>query len=248
MNETLEAIASTMFQSEFVDFVLVRDNVASFEQSALGMIPRGWQVAVLAEIADVIDCLHSKKPDRQQTGRPLLQLANIRDDGLLDMTDTYLISEQDYELWISRMEAKEGDCVITNVGRVGAIAQVPTGVRAALGRNMTGVRCRLDCPYPTFLIQTLTSEAMREEISLNIDSGTILDSLNVRSIPLLRLVLPPNDYLAQFERRSRPVRARMELNLAESRTLALTRDTLLPKLMSGEIRLKDAKKIVEAHA
>jgi type I restriction enzyme S subunit len=245
MNETLGTIARAIFKSWFVDFDPVRENSSNFEQSALGRIPRGWRVAELGEIAEVIDCLHSKKPDRQQTGKPFLQLCNIKDDSLLDMTDTYFISEQDYERWISRMEAQEGDCVITNVGRVAAISQIPTGLRAALGRNMTGIRCRSEYPYPTLLVQALTGDAMREEIALKVDSGTILDSLNVRSIPHLRLVLAPKEFLQKFETACRPIRARMELNLSQSHTLKSVRDMLVPKLVSGEIRLKDAEKMVE---
>ena len=69
----------------------------------------------------MIDCLHSKKPERLDAGMPFLQLTNIRDDGLIDMEDTYFIDEADYRKWISRLEANPGDCVITNVGRVGAV-------------------------------------------------------------------------------------------------------------------------------
>jgi type I restriction enzyme S subunit len=193
--------------------------------------------ALIGDVAEVIDCLHSKKPERRRTGRPLLQLDNIRGDGLLDMGDAYLIDESDYAVWISRIEAAPGDCIITNVGRVGAVAQIPTGVRAALGRNMTAVRCRGDFPYPTFILEALLSAAMREEIALRTDTGTILEALNVRSIPLLRLPRPGRSDLARFERVVRPIRARMEQALAESRALAAVRDTLLPGLLSGELEV-----------
>jgi type I restriction enzyme S subunit len=162
------------------------------------------------------------------------------------MTDTYFISQQDYELWTSRMEARQGDCVITNVGRVAAVAQIPAGAKAALGRNMTGLRCRTEYAYPTFLLQLLMSESMKEEIALKVDSGTILESLNVRSIPRLRFVLPPTNVVGEFEEMCRPFRAKMEANLRESRALTDIRDTLLPKLISGELRVKQAEKIVEA--
>ena len=213
----------------------------SFVGSELGQIPAGWQVSEISQIADVIDCLHSKKPERQVQGRPLLQLWNIRDDGLLDMADAYLIDDPDYEQWTSRMEAVAGDCVITNVGRVGAVAQVPIGLKTALGRNMTGIRCKESSVFPTFLIECLLSQAMRNEISLNMDTGTILEALNVRNIPKLRFVLGTNRVLSSFEQRVRPLRARMEKNLSESRTLTALRDTLLPKLMSGELRVKNQK-------
>jgi len=253
MNETLESIARNLFKSWFVDFDPVRAKSegrdpglpphlanlfpASFEDSELGEIPRGWKVAALGDIADVIDCSHAKKPERREQGWPLIQLSNIRADGLLDMTDTYLIDGSDHRAWTLRMEASPGDCVITNVGRVGAVAQIPRGLTAALGRNMTGVRCKPSFEYPTFLVEALLSEALQDEVARNTDIGTILDALNVRSIPRLRLALPDGDLAMQFEEIGRPMRAKMEANLEERRTLAALRDTVLPKLVSGEVRL-----------
>ncbi len=261
MNETLEAIARALFKSWFVDFDPVRAKAEgrepglpphladllfpdSFAVSELGEIPRGWKVAPLGDIADVIDCSHAKKPERREHGWPLLQLSNIRADGLLDMTDTYLIDESDYRAWTSRLEASPGDCVITNVGRVGAVAQIPGGLTAALGRNMTGVRCKPSFEYPTFLLEALLSEALRDEVALNTDAGTILDALNVRSIPRLRLALPDGDLAMRFEEIGRPIRAKMEANFEECRTLAALRDTLLPKLLSGELQVNDAERII----
>jgi type I restriction enzyme S subunit len=182
--------------------------------------------------------MHSKKPDRESEGNPLIQLWNIRDDGLLDMTDTYFITEESYKHWVSRIEASPGDCVITNTGRVAAIAQIPEGFQAALGRNMTGIRCKRQYPYPTFLLECLRSDSMRQEIDRKTDVGTILNSLNVRNIPTLRLRLPPNELMHKYEKTARPFRAMMEKNLTQSRTLASLRDTLLPKLMRGEVRVK----------
>jgi len=234
MNETLEAMARAIFKSWFVD---------ATEKG----IPKGWKVAEISDITDVIDCLHSKKPERREQGFPLLQLWNIRDDGLIDMADTYYIGEADYKLWTTRMEALQGDCVITNVGRVGAVAQIPEGLRAALGRNMTGIRCKSSFPFPTFLIECFLSENMRNEIANKMDTGTILDALNVRNIPKLRVVLPSQELLGRFEELTRPLRARMEKNVVESRTLAAIRDALLPKLISGELRIPDAKRIIGEH-
>ena len=252
MNETLEAMARALFKSWFVDFDPVRAKMEGRDtglpkeiadllpsrlvDSELGEIPEGWRVATLGDISEVVDCLHSKKPDRTPEGKPLLQLWNIRDNGLTDMSDTYFIDEADYEKWTSRIEVREGDCVITNVGRVGAVSQIPRGLHAALGRNMTGVRCIAGFGYPTFVIAALLSDAMRWEIDLKTDSGTILNSLNVRSIPKLRFVRAPEPVLTAHERIARPMRARMEENLETSRTLAALRDTLLPMLISGEIR------------
>jgi type I restriction enzyme, S subunit len=258
MNETLETMARALFKSWFVDFDPVRAKMEgrdlglpqpvadlfphSFEDSELGEIPKGWEVSPIGTIADVIDCLHSKKPERREAGMPLLQLTNIRDNGLLDMNDTYFIDEADYGKWVSRMEASPGDCVITNVGRVGAVAQIPAGQKAALGRNMTGIRCKRSFPFPTVLIECLLSQSMKDEIFLKIDTGTILDALNVRNIPKLRFVRPLLKVLECFEHTVRPMRAQMEARLVESTLLARLRDTLLPKLLTGEIRTRCAER------
>jgi len=212
--ETLEATARALFAS-------------------IGVSEEDSATSLLGDVADVIDCLHAKKPERRDVGRLLLHLGNIGDDGLLDTSDAYLIDDRDYEVWTSRVEARPGDCLITNVGRVGAVAQVPRGVRAALGRNMTAVRCRTDFPYPTFVLEALRSDIMRAEIERKTDTGTILSALNVRNIP--RLQLPPfdRDGVERYEGLARPLRARMEVALAESHALQKTRDALLPMLLSG---------------
>jgi type I restriction enzyme S subunit len=143
------------------------------------------------------------------------------------------------------MEAVGGDCVITNVGRVGAVAQIPSGLRAALGRNMTGLRPKSNFPHPTFLIESLLSDAMREEIRNKTDAGTILDALNVKSIPALRVIRPTSEVLDRFETMVRPLRKKMEQNLSESCSLSAIRDTLLPKLLSGELSTNNLEKHLE---
>ena len=262
MNETLEATARALFKSWFVDFDPVRAKTEghdpglpprvadlfpdSFDDSELGEIPAGWTVEGLGAIADVVDCSHARKPERRTEGRPLLQLGNIVPYGMLDPSDLFLIDASDYEAWTARIEVREGDCVITNVGRVGAVAQIPHGFRAALGRNMTGIRCRPAWPYPTHLIELIRSDAFRAEVDARTDTGTILDALNVRSIPRLRHVHPCAELVRAFEVLARPIRTRMEDAAMESRNITALRDTLLPRLISGELRVPDAERMVDA--
>jgi type I restriction enzyme S subunit len=84
----------------------------TFKESELGLVPSGWTVGSVGQIAQVIDCLHAKKPELLAVGRPFLQLGCIRDDGLLDVAKACFISEQDYEKWVARIEVQEGDCLI----------------------------------------------------------------------------------------------------------------------------------------
>jgi type I restriction enzyme S subunit len=203
-----------------------------------------WQVP-LGDWVEVIDCLHSRKPKRLPEGRVLLQLNNIREDGLIDTSDAYLIAEDDYVEWTRRMELDQGDCVITNVGRVGAAARMPDA-GAALGRNMTGLRVRSSWPFPAVLIEALLSRRTRRGIESLTDAGTVMNALNVRNIPKLPLPRLPEAAFRALEAELLPVWRLREGLLRESRTLADLRDTLLPKLVSGQIRVGDSLDLVDA--
>jgi type I restriction enzyme S subunit len=187
---------------------------------------------------DVVDCLHSKKPAEQSTGKPLLQLNNIREDGLIDLGPRFLISEADYANWTRRMELRAGDCVITNVGRVGAVARIPD-INAALGRNMTGLRCRPEWQFSAVLIEALLSPRTRRAIEVLTDSGTVMSALNVRNIPKLPIPALDRQALEQAESTLAPIWSFRERLVSESRNLGAIRDELLPKLISGEVSLPD---------
>ena len=259
MNETLEAMARALFKSWFVDFDPVRAKAEgrdpglpqpladlfsdSLEDSELGEIPLGWRWATIGNVADVIDVAHAKKPEHRNSGRPLLQLANIRDDGLLDDDRTFLIDQSDYQAWTLRMEASPGDCVITNVGRVGAVAQIPPDVSAALGRHMTGVRCKPTFPVP---------RPSRSDTAVGVVPGRVRrrtsvqfwSTLDVRSIPHLRLVAPDTPVVEHFEQFVRAVyRAQCGSDRASQARLPQLRDALLPRLISGELRVPDAERM-----
>lgn len=198
----------------------------------------------LGDIADVIDCLHSKKPDRVDAGsNVLVQLNNIRDNGIFDPRHRYLISDDDYARWSKKFETRTWDCVITNVGRIGAVSRIPAGYRAAIGRNMTSVRPRRAADG-AFVIASLTSAPVRREIELRTDSGTVMNSLNVRNIPLLRLPSADERERSEFHMWAGPLLEAADAVEAEANELSSTRDELLPLLMSGRARVRDVEGLV----
>lgn len=251
---TLGQIAQTIFNSWFVDFDPVHAKMHgeqpigmdaetaalfpdSFEDSELGPIPSGWKLGALGDIVQVIDCLHSKKPELLDSGRPYLQLDTITDSGVLATEKAAMISDSDYTKWISRIEVSPGDCVITNVGRVGAVSQIPVNFKAAIGRNITALRPNNVDISRTYLIELLLSRFMRKEIEYRTDSGTILDALNVKNIPSLRAVLPGDALMQTFEKVAGPLRLQMNALHAQNVALAKVRDSLLPRLISGELEI-----------
>jgi type I restriction enzyme M protein len=218
----LHNLAQSYFQDWFINFEPVKARVSSvpsktvpehllslfpsaFEECELGLIPAGWRVGQLGEIIEVIDCLHSRKPELLGNGKPYIQLRAISRNGVLLVNSVDRIADADYELWTSRIEVAQGDCIITNVGRVGAVAQIPKGFRGAIGRNITALHPR-HSDYGALLVEAMLSPFMRNEIRANTDSGTILDALNVKDIPKLSLVIPPMDVISLFSSVVQPIR------------------------------------------
>lgn len=254
--QTLENIAQALFKSWFIDFDPVKAKMAgdapvgmdaetaalfstSIRESPEGSIPVDWEWGSVGKIADVVDCLHSKKPALIDEGKPFLQLNTIADDGILRYELAACVSDEDYSKWTSRIEVSSGDCVVTNVGRVGAVSQIPHHFKAAIGRNITAVRPREKGETTSLLFAALTSDFMRREIEANTDSGTILDALNVKNIPSLKIPMPPTALIKKFEEIAGPmIRLRHELH-RENVTLSSTRDALLPRLISGELEIPD---------
>lgn len=146
-----------------------------------------YSLLPLSSIANIIDCLHTEKPKRIDNSMyQLIQLDNIRDDGFLDLEAiTYMISKSDYENWTRKCEIIENDCVITNVGRMGAVSQAPKGTHAAMGRNMTCIRLKQSIDLPAYLITLLLSQHMKLQMHDKKDVGTIMEALNVKNIPKL---------------------------------------------------------------
>ncbi len=232
----LETMASALYREWFVNFRFPGHEKIPRVASPLGEIPKGWEVREMQEVADVIDCLHSKKPKEEEGGPGiLLQLNNIGDDGKLDMQEQFRISAEDYRLWTSRIELQPGDCVVTNVGRVGAIAQIPEGIKAAPGRNMTAIRVRTGKLTPSYLIDYLLSSHMKSEVAKKKDLGTIMDSLNVKGIIRLHVPCSPFELMERYESVARPIRRRIELMVEQIHNLRRTRDLLLPRLLSGKV-------------
>ena len=217
----------------------INENLAEQAQGVLNhfMDQYQYQLNPLSDIAVVIDCLHSKKPSAiDDSTYQLIQLDNIRDDGFLDLSACrYMISQADYENWTRKCEIIEGDCVITNVGRIGAVSQAPYGTRAAMGRNMTCIRLKSDLQLQAYFITVLLSNHMRRQIQYNTDEGTIMGALNVKNIPKLLFPIFGASVMSDLESILYPLRKQIEYNNIQNQTLAQLRDALLPRLMSGEL-------------
>lgn len=251
----LESMAKTLYDYWFVQFDFPDANGKPYRTSGGEMvwneqlkreIPKGWNVYYVSDCCDIIDCLHSEKPKKEFENEDafLLQLENLVDNGLVDITNKYYVSVEMYKLWTSRVEVRSGDLLVTNAGRAGAVYRMPEGVCAGMGRNMTAIRPN-KVP-PTLLYYFFTSRDMETQIKANTDTGAFFKSLNVRGIKQLRIVLPQTNESAimhELEKRLSSIRHLVEQLSKESTELARLRDWLLPMLMNGQATVAPAEPV-----
>jgi type I restriction enzyme S subunit len=116
--------------------------------------------------------------------------------------------------------------------------------KCCIGRGIAAIRHKSGSRSFTYY----TLVALQDELRAYEHTGTIFGAINKQQFEALEFICPGQVMIQAFEDVSSPFDERIRVNTLEIETLAQLRDLLLPKLMSGEIRLKDAEKAVEAVA
>lgn len=247
INLELEKFAKTLYEYWFVQFDFPDENERPYKSSGGAMvyneilkrdIPVGWEVENISKYCNIIDCLHSKKPDfcYEANNLYLLQLENLTNDGYIDITNKYYISKDDYKSWTQKIEIQENDFVFTNAGRTGAFGKIPKYIKCALGRNLTAIRPISISPY--YLRMYFGSNDMRQQVLSNLDCGAFFKSFNVKSIKLIALLIPQENILNNFILKISPIIKQIETNNIETQFLTEVRDFLLPMLMNGQVTIR----------
>lgn len=233
INENLEQQAQTLFKSWFVDFEPFKDQ--PFVESELGMIPQGWRVGTLEEIGDVIGgSTPSKAKPEYYTEDGIAWLtpkdlsvsnAKFTDRGEIDIT------QEGYNSCSTKLMPK-GTVLFSSRAPIGYITIAKNDICTNQGfksvvpsyAGTAFIYCYLKAATPN-IENKATGSTFKEA------SGSLMKSL--------QLVIAPKDIMDPFEERMKPIFAEQECVEDESRRLAELRDTLLPRLMSGELKVND---------
>jgi type I restriction enzyme S subunit len=241
MNETLEAMAQALFKNWFVDFEPFRNQ--GMEDSSLGQIPRGWRVGKISELTflsregvNPSDCPdemfdHHSIPAFDEEHLPKAEIGkDILSNKFLVPSNAVLLSKLNPRfprVWLTSFSSSR--------------------------RSLCSTEFLVALPLPgvsrEYLYSLFCSRQFLEIFSTLV-TGTSGSHQRVKPDYLLTMdtVVPNGDTIARFSNVSKPLHARVAQNLEESQTLASIRDTLLPKLLSGEIRVKDAERFAERFA
>lgn len=250
MNETLEEMARALFKSWFVDFDPVRAKAEgrdpglpqeianlfpdSFEHSDLGEIPEGWRILPIGDLADVVggSTPRTREPAYWEGGTH--KWATPKD--LSDLTVPVLLetARRITDAGLSKISSgllPEGAVLLSSRAPIGylAITEIPVAVNQGFIAMMPKGGCS-----NVFLL--FWADSAREEIVSRANGSTFLEisKTNFRPIPV---AAPTPSTMEAFDRLTRPIYRRIVANELESRALAELRDTLLPKLISGEIKV-----------
>jgi type I restriction enzyme S subunit len=253
MNATLEAMARALFQSWFVDFDPVRakrngrelggldpDTAALFpdhlEDSTLGNTPKGWQVQKIREVVEeVFDGPHATPPNAEE-GPIFLGIKNLTGSAL-DLSDIRHISESNWPRWTKRVTPKPLDIVFSYEATLGYFALIPPGLRCCLGRRLALIRPRSEDGHPHFWFHQFIGPDFQRYLMQHSVQGATVDRIPLIHFPNYFVLNPPSALKEAFECRVAPLWAKIHSNAKQSRTLATLRDTLLPKLLSGALRI-----------
>lgn len=254
-NATLEAIAQALFKSWFVDFDPVHARAlgeepaglspevaalfpASFEDSELGMVPKGWRAGAFGDVCARIESGGTPKrsvPEYWGGGVPWLSSGEVRNPIVFDTKETITdlgVRESAAKLW------PQGTTVVAmygaTAGEVCLLAKPTTANQAC---------CGLIPKSQTRAFMFMC--ARRERVALaSKSSGSAQQNLNKGLIESHSLVLPPNEVLNAYEESAGALLDCWIANAQQAQTLATLRDTLLPRLISGQLRLPEAKAMV----
>ena len=238
-NDNLEQQAQALFKSWFVDFEPFRDQ--PFVESELGMIPEGWKVVSLDEACTKITDGSHFSPKENLCGTiPMLSVKDMQHNGF-DYSSCKMIDEVDY------LKMEKNDCVpLFNdilVAKDGSYLKeifiCKEEKKQAILSSIAIFRSNPKVIYPDLLLQLLRLPKIKKDVGDNYVSGSALPRIVLKDFKKFKFVVPPVDIQEKTIGVYISINAQIEKNEIESRRLAQLCDTLLPRLMSGEIKVGD---------
>ena len=241
MNKTLEEMAQSIFKRWFVDFEFPNDDGQPYKSSGgemvdseLGMIPKGWEVKKISELIEVKDGTHAS-PKVSKEGFPLVTSKHIKGDRIA-IEDAKIISEKDYLEVNKRSKVDTGDILISMIGTVGLTYFVQEEEINFAIKNIGLFKTSQNKTLSEYFYLYLKSDNMKNYIEARL-AGTTQKYISLGELRNIPVVLPNDSIIDKFKKVVGVLLDKRRLNIINNEELMITRDTLLPKLMNGEIMI-----------
>jgi type I restriction enzyme, S subunit len=265
MNETLEAMARAIFKDWFVDFGPTRAKMESRAPYLAPEVwslfpdrpdeegkPEGWTMATIGDIAERIAMGPFGSNIRVETfvesGVPIISGQHLRGLMLADKEFNF-ISEHHADR-LANSNVRRGDIVFTHAGNIGQVAIIPETSRYdryVISQRQFFLRCDHKKVSSLFITYFFKSSDGQHKLLANASQvGVPSIARPATNLKAIEFCLPSNTLMNIFDDTVRAIHLKCGSASQECNDLSSLRDLLLPKLMSGEIRVKDAEKVTEA--
>ncbi len=251
MNRTLEKMAQAIFKSWFIDFDPVRAKADgrdpglpkeiadlfpdSFKDSELGPIPKGWKVKALDKIAEYFNGLACQKYPAVsgESSLPVIKIRELR-QGISSKTDRATPNVPEKFL------VSNGDVLFSWSGSL--LVDVWTGGPGVLNQHVFKVTSNA---FPKWFYFLWTTHHLKEFQKIAADKATTMGHIKRHHLSDAKVVVPPQAIMDAANGQMKPLFESQLDNSRQALQLERTRDTLLPKLISGKLHIPDAEKLVE---
>lgn len=257
-NTTLESIAQALFKSWFIDFDPVRAKQAGrepegmdaataalfpaeFEESALGLIPRGWTIRPFAETVHIVGG-GTPKTSIPEYWNGEIPWFSVVDAPAVGQVFAVVTDKSVTKLGVDSSSTRvlpKWTTIISARGTVGKLAL--TGVEMAMNQSCYGLTPRASGGETATY---LAAQRLVEDLK-RLAHGGVFDTITRDTLNSVLVCDPPPEIIKAFDALTRPLFGRVLANGLQSRSLTETRDTLLPRLISGKLRLPEAQEQLE---
>jgi type I restriction enzyme S subunit len=238
INKTLETMAQMIFKQWFIDFEFPNKDGEPYKssggemvESELGMIPKGWQAVSLYDLANYINGTSFKKGEiNEQEGLPIIKIAELK-QGYTDSTKYFKGIKQD------KYYLKDGDILFSWSGNPKTSIDTFIWYRGdgILNQHIFKVEPYSYSKEFIYLILKYLKPIFMQTASNKQTTG--LGHVTISDLKRLKIFLPNEQLVDNFTKKIKPMIRKIHINDIENNKLNHLRDILLPKFMSGEIRI-----------
>lgn len=228
INADLEEMAQAIFKNWFVDFEPFKDG--KFVDSELGMIPEGWKVGRLTEIASYMNGLAMQKfpPENNEDSLPVLKIKELGQGFCGTDSDRCSCNIKD------ECKIHNGDVIFSWSGTL--LVDVWCGGDCGLNQHLFKVTSK---EYPKWFYYYWTKHHLQEFIHIAKDKAVTMGHIKRGHLEEALVAIPDNDSMERAHELFEPILSKMISLRLENSRLSLLRDTLLPRLMSGELEVPE---------
>lgn len=229
-NKTLEETAQTIFKEWFGKYQIGEE------------LPEGWRVGKLGEIAEKIS-KGTTPVNNDIVGLkgtiPFLKVKDISNEGLILINNLEFIPDDVHKNQLKRSVLKTNDILFSIAGTIGRVAIIDSRLNNAnCNQALAFIRLNDKLHFLEYIHLWFKSKSVQDEINSNIVQG-VQANVSLTVLANLSLIIPNSNTIDNWLDLIKPIYGKLQTNNSQIQTLTQTRDELLPKLMSGEIRVNE---------